>query len=195
VSLILEALKKLERDKQAPDRGFLVVAHVPWAGKAQGRKLWLGLLGALLVLAAGVAYWRLRSGAPATAPAVVVAPEATLAAPSMAPRALPSSAAALPAVSLAAPVRSPAPSGPAIPGPSTPSIVPRDEPLPSATTSPRSEEELRLNAISQQEGRWVAVLNDRLVREGDEFDGIRVVRIGETEVEVEIAGRRSVVRF
>ena len=37
MSLILEALKKLEREKQSPDRGFLVMAHVPWAAAAAGR--------------------------------------------------------------------------------------------------------------------------------------------------------------
>jgi hypothetical protein len=55
--------------------------------------------------------------------------------------------------------------------------------------------ELRLNAISQQDGLPVAILNDRLVREGDVFDGIRVIRIGDAEVEVEVDGRRRVVRF
>lgn len=55
--------------------------------------------------------------------------------------------------------------------------------------------ELRLNAISQQDGRPVAILNDRLVREGDIFDGILVVRIGEAEVEVEVDGKRRIVRF
>jgi len=55
--------------------------------------------------------------------------------------------------------------------------------------------ELRLNAITQQDGRPVAVLNDRIVREGDSFDGIRVLRIGESEVEVEVHGERKVVKF
>ena len=32
----------------------------------------------------------------------------------------------------------------------------------------------------------MAILNDRLVHEGDVFDGIRVIRIGETEVEIEV---------
>jgi hypothetical protein len=41
----------------------------------------------------------------------------------------------------------------------------------------------------------VAILNDRLVREGDAFDGIRVLRIGEAEVEVEVGGVRRVIRF
>ena len=41
----------------------------------------------------------------------------------------------------------------------------------------------------------MAILNERLVREGDVFDGIRVIRIGETEVEVEVGGKRRVIRF
>jgi hypothetical protein len=182
VSLILEALKKLERDKQGPDRGFLVVAHVPWATKAQGTKLWLGIAGTLLVLAlaAGAAFWWTRPVPSRPAPQAVVPPEATLAVPA-APRPSTPPTAALPAVSLPAPVRSEAPVNAAV------------EP-PPPTTLP-SKRELRLNAISQREGQWVAVLNDRLVQEGDEFDGIRVVRIAESEVEVEIAGKRRVVRF
>jgi len=41
----------------------------------------------------------------------------------------------------------------------------------------------------------VAVLNDQLVREGDTFDGVRVLRIGADEVEIEVAGHRRVVKF
>jgi hypothetical protein len=52
-----------------------------------------------------------------------------------------------------------------------------------------------LNAISERDGHAVALINDRLVREGDEFDGVKILRIGEAEVEVERAGRRSVIRF
>jgi hypothetical protein len=53
----------------------------------------------------------------------------------------------------------------------------------------------QLQAISAQEGHPVAILNDRLVREGDTFDGVRVVRIGADEVEIEVAGRRRVLKF
>jgi hypothetical protein len=56
-------------------------------------------------------------------------------------------------------------------------------------------EELRLNAISQRDGRPVALINDRLVFEGDSFDGIKVLRIGETEVELEVRGERRLLRF
>ena len=167
VSLILEALKKLERDKQAPDRGFLVVAHVPWAAKAQGTRLWLGIAGAparpgarggsrVLVDTPAAP----RSCVPAAAP-----PEATLAVPA-APRPSPPTAPALPAVSLPAPARSAAPAR----------RRRRASPCDHSCLLPKGE--LRLNAISQREGQWVAVLNDRLVREGDEFDGIRVCASG-----------------
>jgi hypothetical protein len=41
----------------------------------------------------------------------------------------------------------------------------------------------------------VAVLSGRLVYEGDAFDNVRVVRIGEAEVEVEVDGQRRVLGF
>ena len=41
----------------------------------------------------------------------------------------------------------------------------------------------------------MALINERLVFEGDSFDGIRVIRIGEAEVEVEVKGERRVLRF
>ena len=54
--------------------------------------------------------------------------------------------------------------------------------------TPSKAGELRLNAISERDGQPVAIVNDRLVREGDSFDGVRVLRIGEAEVEVEVGG-------
>jgi hypothetical protein len=41
----------------------------------------------------------------------------------------------------------------------------------------------------------VALLNDRLVREGDMFAGVRVIRIGEDYVEIEVKGERRTIRF
>ena len=41
----------------------------------------------------------------------------------------------------------------------------------------------------------MALVNDRLVFEGDSFDGVRILRIGEAEVEVEVRGQRRVLRF
>lgn len=66
------------------------------------------------------------------------------------------------------------------------------EPAPAAAPSPP---DLVLNAISERDGHAVALINDRLVREGDEFDGVKILHIGDAEVEVERAGRRSVIRF
>jgi hypothetical protein len=72
---------------------------------------------------------------------------------------------------------------------------PSPPPATVARPSPSAAPELKLNAISQQNGQPVAILNDRLVREGDTFDGIHVIRIGETDVEVEIRGQRRVLTF
>ena len=183
MSLILEALKKLEREKQTQDRGFLVVAHLPWATGPAGRSRWLGLALALaaLGLLGTLFLLRGREGRPtaATAPPKATVPEAP--APS---------APALEAVPTPPPV-APRASAPVVPA----GRLPAPSLSPSPSPSPASEIELRLNAITQQDGRPVAVLNDRLVREGDAFDGIQVIRIGEAEVEVEVNGKRRIVRF
>jgi hypothetical protein len=41
----------------------------------------------------------------------------------------------------------------------------------------------------------VALINDRLVFEGDSFEGVKVLRIGEVEVELEVRGKRRVLKF
>jgi hypothetical protein len=41
----------------------------------------------------------------------------------------------------------------------------------------------------------VALINDRLLFEGDSFDGVKVLRIGQAEVEVEVRGKRRVLTF
>jgi hypothetical protein len=76
----------------------------------------------------------------------------------------------------------------------TPADAPALPPVPSRASAPGTDE-LRLNAISQRDGRPVALINDRLVFEGDAFDGVKILRIGEAEVEVEERGRRRVLRF
>ena len=53
----------------------------------------------------------------------------------------------------------------------------------------------RLSAISTQDGEPVALLNDRLVREGDAFGGVRILRIGATEIEIEVDGERRTIGF
>jgi hypothetical protein len=190
VSLILEALRKLERGKDTPERGFVVMTHVPWAQGGPGRSRLVGIALLVLAVAAGalaVALWRGRPGKSSTEDA---------AARSSAPPTTPSPAASAPprpafearALAIQSLDRAAAtPSAPSSQGASqTPLPTPRPEP---ALT------ELRLHAISRQDDQPVAVLNDRLVREGDAFDGIRVIRIGETEVEVEVRGQRRILTF
>jgi hypothetical protein len=193
VSLILEALRKLERDKDAPERGFVVMTHVPWAQGGRGRSRLVGIAVLALAVAAGalaMALWRGASGKPA-------GPDAKSASPSPLP---PSGAIT---------------SGPASPRPAFEAKALAIEtlgrvvatapvsPSPTSATSsaaptppqPPATSDLRLHAISRQDNQPVAVLNDRLVREGDAFDGIRVIRIGETEVEVEVRGQRRILTF
>ena len=52
-----------------------------------------------------------------------------------------------------------------------------------------------LQAISRRDGRPVAIIDGRLVHEGDQYDDIVILRIGEDEVELELDGRRQVLRF
>lgn len=170
MSLILEALRKLDREKQTPERGFLIVGAAAWpAPPRRLRRLSLGVIGLVAAAAGTAAILRSPHGAPQP-PAPPPAPRAT----------------APPAVVLAAttrpaePERSPAPAPRAAP-PS--SLRPTDPPA------------YHLTAISSKDGRPVAVLNDRLVFEGDSFEGVKVVRIGEAEVEIEVGGRRIVVAF
>jgi hypothetical protein len=54
---------------------------------------------------------------------------------------------------------------------------------------------LLLQAISERDGKPIAVLNGRVVHEGDHFDGVTVVRIGADDVEIEVQGHRRVLRF
>lgn len=234
MSLILEALKKLDREKQAPDRGMVIVGPSAWPSPRDGL---FDLRGAGLVLAALVlggaagAVWLLRarsSAEPPAQPAVAAAPvQPAQAAPAWDGRPLsapmPAKAGAYrpkarqepkpgtdaaPAAGGTEPV--PPESAPpeatvdeaaatpaeATPAESTPPEPPTTEPPPSRSASRRSgAPDFQLQAISAQNGQPVAMLNDRLVREGDTFDNVRVVRIGADEVEIEVGGRRRIVKF
>ena len=244
MSLILDALKKVEREKETGKPGVLVVGSVRWSepppASRRGR-LALGAVLALGLVAAGT-WWVLRpgrTGAPAAAPAGLVPtaepsllptvpPSAAAASPALAPptvdappvvpaedlrpAAAPAPLAAAPpfvsqsplAPSGSAAARSTAPLDPtraaatATPPGASPlgATAPARPPAPPAAADvPAPMPELRLAAISVRDGQPVAIVNDRLVREGDSFDGVRVVRIGEAEVEVEFRGRRHVLRF
>ena len=183
MSLILDALRKLERQKAEHEPIVLVVGSVPWGGTSRRRQLLLAI-GAAAVLASGVFVgWLLRPAAPAPAKA--------LPAPARADRAT----RALPDPAPAAPTPDPAAASPPVPSPAASiSVAPGVEGI--VETAPGAAlDELRLSAISQRDGRPVALINDRLVFEGDSFDGVRVLRIGETEVEVEVRGVRRILRF
>jgi hypothetical protein len=64
---------------------------------------------------------------------------------------------------------------------------------PDANVQP--EAGLQLQAIGERDGRPVAVIGGRLVREGDHYDGVTIVRIGADEVEIEVQGQRRTLRF
>lgn len=230
MSLILDALRKLERERD-PDQppGVLVVGSVPWGETSLARRLVLAA-GAVAVLALAVlAGWMLR---PAVKAPAVATPSATPLPAAAPPSPSPLAPAASRVPSVAAPFEPPAPpirlskplpsgqargaqpSGLPSPSPTPPDAASEpapeveSQPVPareSISVSPGVEAEappptpppgeLRLNAISQRDGRPVALINDRLVFEGDSFDGVRVIRIGEAEVEVEVKGERRVLRF
>jgi hypothetical protein len=204
VSFILDALKKLEREKQSGEPGVVVVGHVPWGGGDGRRRLAVVAVAAVLtaLLIAVGAWWLLRSTPPSPPSPALATPltrsgSAPAVAPSIAPSPAPSTTTDVrspPAASNASAIRPgpPLPPGLALPGPTTAASAasPSEETRP-APPAP----ELRLNAISVRDGRPIALINDRLVREGDSFDGVRVLHIGESEVEVEIRGQRRVIRF
>ena len=75
--------------------------------------------------------------------------------------------------------------------PSDETDMPTDQTGPVSPSGPR----FQLTAISARDGEPIALLNDRLVREGDRFDGVRVLRIGTTEVEIEVDGERRTIGF
>jgi len=188
VSLILEALKKLDREKRAPDRGFLVVGAVPWP--APRPRPWMPLL---LVLAAGAAAgsvlwlaWRARGRE--EAPTRVVTSTTMSAA---APRAAAVPLVVAPPSTLPPLVESPTRG----PGTRPAADRPAAEAVRPAAAPAGEPAGLLLQAISERDGKPIAVLNSRVVHEGDHFDGVTVVRIGADEVEIEEQGHRRVLRF
>ncbi len=188
MSLIYDALKKLDREKEVPERGFLVVAQRPWPT----RRRWGGTLAwgaGLCLVAAGLAAAWWAYGRKAEAPRIAAAASAS-SVPEAAPSSQPTGAfRQAPPVPLPPVTAIPATTGKASPAPPPPT-------LPTAVAVPTaSAPGLVLQAISSRDGQPVALLSDRLVREGDSFDGVRVLRIGDEEVEVEVEGERRVIRF
>ncbi|HEX9185621.1 MAG TPA: hypothetical protein VGB87_01020 [Vicinamibacteria bacterium] len=188
MSLILDALRKLERDKDAREPGVVVVGSVPWGHRPSRRWLAITLAAAALAALLAVGGWLWRGarapGAPAAAPSPGPALPIHTASPAAAAGTASPPAGVPPSRSLALPV----------PGRSPEAATEGTEPRPPAAP-PGASDDVRLTAISQKDGRPVAFVNDRLVFEGDSFDGIKVLRIGEAEVEVEVRGIRRVLRF
>ncbi len=170
MSLILEALRKLEREK--PDQArqtTVLLAPLAWPTATRGRGVTVVTAGVILVAAVAVAAWFLLKAQPQPAgPPYASAP---LLQPTPAP----------------VPPTAPAPTATSRP---TPAAHLAQASARRIAPKPASQHEavgagFRLTAIGDQEGVAVAVLNDRLVRVGDSLSGARVVRIGESEVELE----------
>jgi cell division septation protein DedD len=201
VSLILDALKKLERDKEAREPHVLVVGSVPWGTRARSRlPLVAAAVGVVVVGLLAVMLW-LRNTAPRPA---TVAPSPGGPSPAPSAAAAPIASPPAPAAPSAAPAAAPEPRRPSLPSgrPEADHAKPAEDtesPAGPATEAgaPKAPgtEELRLTAISRRNGRPVALINDRLLFEGDGFDGVKVLRIGEDEVEVEVRGVKKVLRF
>jgi hypothetical protein len=173
VSLVLEALKKLDREKGRDERGFVVMAAAPWPTRA-GRRwpAWAAL--GMATAGAVAAMLALRT---TPAPAVLPTPPAAVVTPR-------------PAASVAA-------TGVATVAPPVPAPGRRETraAAPSPLAPRPADPELRLQAISERDGQPIAIINDHLVRVGDEVDGIRVLAIRGAEVDVEVRGRRTTLRF
>jgi hypothetical protein len=185
VSLIFEALKKLDREKKAPERGFLVVGGAPVAGE---RRLRVPALLLLLAAAGGGGFLIARGTRPA--PAVALPPAPSTTAPAAVPRLLPpvplapEAAADRPATSERPPAAAP--------------VVPVAEPaapVPPALAPAEPAPAFALQAVADQDGQPVAIVNGQLVRVGDLVGGARVLRIEREEVELEHDGRRLVLTF
>lgn len=246
MSFILDALKKLEREKEAREPGVVMVGPVPWGERDRSRRgPGLAVAGAVLVVALGVAFLWLRSGSGSPAAGSrdegtavpseeTAAPAPKAATASEATRTLPVAPTGRAARPTEAGSTAPPPRGRPQPGeatapvargaaPAPPGLAERTETegatpepmdlvaphegepeIPAAETAPEDVAaapagppgpEYRLTAISSRDGRPIALLNDRLVREGDSFDGITIVRIGEADVEIEVDGKRKMIGF
>lgn len=194
MSLILEALRKLERDKPAPDRGVVVMmagGHSGKRGRAPGW-VWLvlGIAGGLFT-ALAVLEWRRPEGVPGSATTASVPPARVAPTSLPPPKQVPPAAATSTRINALGPA-APASTAPAMAAPSA--VSPPTSATPAAPDTPPASA-LTLHAITVQDGQPVALINDRVLREGDEIDGVRVLHIGEAEVEIERDGRRVVLRF
>ena len=185
MSLVLEALKKLDREKGRDERGFVVMAAAPWPTRAARRwPAWAAL--GVATVGAIVAVIALRTP---SAPSNPVPPART--------------GVAVPAVTTptetARESATPAPRLPPARVPRRPVVEREPTPvaavLPDVPATPPPDPGPRLQAISQRDGQPIAMIDDHLVRVGDEVAGMRVLAIREAEVDIEVRGRRATLRF
>jgi hypothetical protein len=242
MSFILDALKKLEREKEARDPGVVMVQPVPWGERDRRRRgSGLAIAGTVLVLVLGGSFLWLRSegdppapGDEGGEPASAATDAETPAVPEPAPPPEagpadrtgrtepppPSDVTPPPSRALLPPGGEPAPLAPEAPPVASDEPIPPDArgvaPTPSeeslvvpsiadsAVAPPQGppqppdtapEPEFRLTAISSRDGQPIALLNDRLVREGDRFGDILILEIGETSIEIEVNGERKTLGF
>lgn len=194
MSLVLEALRRVEKTDGRPGSvGVAIPSYRP--ARPRARRSWWPLLlgigtGAFLLLpwprtrpAAPGEVERSSSSPPSSAPALAASvPVTTPVAPA--------------AGVLAQPTRSAPSAGPSsIAGEATP--APRTTARPRATPSrPAPAPALVLQAVSERDSKPIAIVSDRLVREGDLIDGVRIMKIGADSVEVLMMdGTRELVRF
>jgi hypothetical protein len=180
VSLILEALKKIEREKQAPERGVVVLANAAWTGRGERTRTAPRIVAALVLLAlVGGAGWVALRRSPTALPAALptaATPPPPVAREPVVPAPIP---VPLPLSEVRRPARPAAATAAASPSP--------------AASSPGPT--LHLSAISSRDGAPVAVVNDQVVQVGDLVEGARVVAIGTTSIEVEVDGQRRTISF
>ncbi|MBK5256094.1 MAG: hypothetical protein JJE39_08680 [Vicinamibacteria bacterium] len=181
MSLVLEALRRVEKPDARPGSvGVAVASYRP------ARRRRSPLLPLILGLSTGVVLllsWRPqgRTAEPSPAAALESPPRAVAAEPSEATRLTTSD---VPRVS-----PSEKPPGRAVPSTAPMTALPKTSAL--VTRPP-----LVLQAISERDSRPIAVINDRLVKEGDLFEGARVLKIDAESVEVLLeTGQKATVRF
>jgi general secretion pathway protein B len=200
MSLILDALRKMEQDRKVRLGGSLdirpeVLSH---RGKAHPttRNPLMIVVACLALLLVGVGTGLLLKGSKAVqAPPRAESVSRAVTAPELQPTSIQPPAPVQPAPSTALPARAEpaAPAAPVITPPSPPLQNPSIETPPTAAAEPA----LAISGIAWQEERGLrrAVVNGALVGEGAEVAGARVVEIGESRVRFSRSGRTFDIPF
>ncbi len=220
MSLILEALKKLEREQARAAAPIITAGEAPWRDGRRAVPVWLLAIGALALVALGglgTTFLTSRNSVPparqAAAPPPAAAQPPVVAAPVVAPAEPPPVAPST--FRTAAPAAANVPESPREVQPRSAAPAVRPEPLPQRTAEaaapadsgsgaanePRAsgpgsmKGEPHLQAISSRDGKPIALIDDRIFFEGDEIGDVKVLRIGTGEVEIEWRKQRHTLRF